>query len=164
MICNFNNRFFAHTVAEKIGSRIRQYRASYFIVPIIIMSEPPQACLNASDDDRSAGESFSHKMRVNKSRPFGPKVGTPPWGVSIVIAGPFICRADFSLAGLEGVLDSFASLQTDLVQLLGVTPSEEPIEIYLFHDKATYAAYLKRYPKEHKRKQENQRGTVQYRT
>ncbi len=61
------------------------------------------------------------------------------------IAGPFACRADFSLAGLEGVLDSFASLQTDLVQLLGVAPAKEPVEIYLFHDKATYAAYLKRY-------------------
>jgi hypothetical protein len=61
------------------------------------------------------------------------------------ISGPFICRADFSLAGLEGVLDSFGSLQTDLVQFLGVQPAKEPIQIYLFHDKATYAAYLKRY-------------------
>ena len=61
------------------------------------------------------------------------------------ISGPFICRADFSLAGLAGDLDSLASLQTDLVHLLGVTPGGEPIEIYLFHDKATYAAYLKLY-------------------
>jgi len=61
------------------------------------------------------------------------------------IAGPFVCRADFSLAGLEGVLNSFASLQTDLVQLLGVAPAKEPIEIYLFHDRATYTAYLERY-------------------
>ncbi len=63
------------------------------------------------------------------------------------IAGPFICQADFSLSrtGLDGVLDSFASLQTDLVQFLGVAPAKEPIEIFLFHDKATYTAYLKRY-------------------
>ncbi len=61
------------------------------------------------------------------------------------ISGPFICRADFPLAKLEGVLDSFAALQTDLVQFLGVAPAKEYIEIYLFHDRATYAAYLKRY-------------------
>ncbi len=61
------------------------------------------------------------------------------------ITGPFTCQADFSLAGLEGVLDSLASLQNDLVQLLGVAPAKEPIEIYLFHDKATYSAYMKRY-------------------
>ncbi|MEI8373994.1 MAG: DUF1570 domain-containing protein [Planctomycetota bacterium] len=61
------------------------------------------------------------------------------------IAGPFTCQADFSLAGLEGVLNRFALLQADLVQLLGIAPAKEPIEIYLFHDKATYSAYLKRY-------------------
>lgn len=61
------------------------------------------------------------------------------------ISGPFICRADFNLTEVQGVLDSFAALQTDLVQLLGVAPAKEPIEIYLFHDKATYAAYMKRY-------------------
>ena len=61
------------------------------------------------------------------------------------IAGPFTCQADFSLVEMEGVLDSFASLQTDLVQLLGIAPAKEPIEIYLFHDKTTYSAYLKRY-------------------
>ena len=61
------------------------------------------------------------------------------------VSGPFICRADFSLAGLQGVLNSFASLETDLHQFLGIPPGKEPIEIYLFHDKATYTAYLKRY-------------------
>ena len=61
------------------------------------------------------------------------------------IAGPFIFRADFSLAGLEGILDGFGSLQPDLVQFLDVAPAKEPIEIYLFHDKATYVAYLNRY-------------------
>ena len=58
---------------------------------------------------------------------------------------PLCVRADFSLAGLEGVLDSFATLQTDLVQFLGIPKAKDPIEIYLFHDKATYAAYLNRY-------------------
>ena len=73
------------------------------------------------------------------------KCGESANWVDARIAGPFTCQADFSLAGLEGVLDSFALLQTDLVQLLSVAPAKEPIEIYLFHDKATYSAYLKRY-------------------
>lgn len=61
------------------------------------------------------------------------------------IAGPFICRADFSLAGLEGLLESLSTLQNDLIQSLDIAAAKEPIEIYLFHDQATYNGYMKKY-------------------
>ena len=60
-------------------------------------------------------------------------------------AGPFICRADFSLAAYDGLLRELAQLQTDLSQTLGIAAASEPIEVYLFHDQATYARYLGRY-------------------
>jgi hypothetical protein len=61
------------------------------------------------------------------------------------VAGPFVCRADFPLDGLQTVLDELAQLQEDLVQLLDVPAADEWIEIYLFHDQATYRTYLKRH-------------------
>lgn len=61
------------------------------------------------------------------------------------VAGPFICRADFPLVGLESVLDGLGSLQSDLVQHLGISAAKESIEIYLFHDQSTYNGYIKRF-------------------
>lgn len=61
------------------------------------------------------------------------------------VAGPFVCRADFSLAGLENLLGDLAQLQQDLVQRLDVPPADEWIEIYLFHNQGTYRSYLKRH-------------------
>jgi hypothetical protein len=74
----------------------------------------------------------------------GTMVEAADWADSRVV-GPIVCRADFSLAGMEPVLKDLASLQTDLVNLLDVPTAKEPIELYLFHDKATYAGYLNRY-------------------
>jgi hypothetical protein len=63
-------------------------------------------------------------------------------------SGPVICRADFSLEGYEGLFRDLASVQNDLVHLLAVPPAEEPIELYLFHDKRTFTNHMqKRYPK-----------------
>lgn len=59
--------------------------------------------------------------------------------------GPFVCRADFSLDDLSADLDRLAQLQTDLIRALEIPPNREKIEIYLFHDKDTYARYLSRH-------------------
>ena len=62
-------------------------------------------------------------------------------------AGPFVCRADFSLAdsATQDLLGQLAQLPTDLSRRLGIAPASEPIEVYLFHDQATYARYLGHY-------------------
>jgi hypothetical protein len=60
-------------------------------------------------------------------------------------AGPFVCRADFSLADQQGLLQDLTRLQADLTRALGIRPAAEPIEVYLFHDRATYARYLAGY-------------------
>ncbi len=60
-------------------------------------------------------------------------------------AGSFVCRADFSLADYQGLLGELTRLQTDLTRELGIPAAGEPIEVYLFHDQATYARYLQRY-------------------
>ena len=72
------------------------------------------------------------------------RVEAAGWADSRVL-GPFVCRADFALAGSEAYFDGLGSLQSDLVESLGIAPAKEPIEIYLFHDKATYTRYMSRY-------------------
>jgi hypothetical protein len=59
--------------------------------------------------------------------------------------GPFVCRADFSLQGMEGLWAGLGQLQGDLCQFLGIPPAQERIEIYLFGDESSYRRYLKTY-------------------
>jgi hypothetical protein len=59
--------------------------------------------------------------------------------------GPFVCRADFSLQGLEALWADLGQLQGDLSQCLGIPPAQERIEIYLFSDESGYRRYLKTY-------------------
>ena len=61
------------------------------------------------------------------------------------VVGPFVCQADFPLAGVDRFLDELAPLQADLVRILGVSVAREPIQLYFFHDKSTYSRYLSRY-------------------
>ena len=60
------------------------------------------------------------------------------------VAGPFVCRATFRLDDYVGLFDELARLQHELVRVLGIEPTREPIELYLFHDKSTYRRFLRR--------------------
>lgn len=59
--------------------------------------------------------------------------------------GPFVCRADFPLNGVQGLLDELGQLQEDLTRLLKVPAADQWIEVYLFHDEATYRYYIGTY-------------------
>jgi hypothetical protein len=59
-------------------------------------------------------------------------------------AEPFVCRADFRLAGAEPLLVELQQLKTDLSAALELRPSNEPIELYLFQTKSRYQVYLRR--------------------
>jgi hypothetical protein len=58
------------------------------------------------------------------------------------VVWPFVCRADFSLTGWEGLFDDLARLQNDLVRCLGVPAADGPIELYLFRDEESYRRFL----------------------
>jgi hypothetical protein len=59
--------------------------------------------------------------------------------------GPFVCHADFSLQGMEGLFAGLGELQGDLCQTLGIPPAQERIDVYLFGDESSYRRYLKTY-------------------
>ena len=71
----------------------------------------------------------------------------PKVGQTNAASGPVVCRADFPLDGYEGLFQDLASVQNDLVRTLAVPPAAEPIELFLFQDKRTFATYMqKRFP------------------
>lgn len=64
------------------------------------------------------------------------------------VAGPVVCRAEFSLNDYDGLFRDLASVQSDLTKLLLLPPAEEPIEIYLLKDKRSFGSFLQQhYPK-----------------
>jgi hypothetical protein len=73
-----------------------------------------------------------------------PPAAAADW-TDVRAVGPLVCRADFALRPYEGLLAELDGLHNDLVRLLGLPLANEAIEIYLFHDEPTYAAYLKQY-------------------
>lgn len=64
-----------------------------------------------------------------------------PW-VDWRQARPFHCHANFPLTGVEPLLVELQQLQQQIVQRLCIRPSAEPIELFLFHDKASYQSFL----------------------
>jgi uncharacterized membrane protein YccC len=56
-----------------------------------------------------------------------------------------VVRADFPLPEIELLLAQLGQLQTDLVETLQIPPPNEWIELYLFHDRASYEKFLARY-------------------
>jgi hypothetical protein len=66
------------------------------------------------------------------------------WADSRVV-GPFVCQSDFPLEGVRATLDGLTRLHGDLVRFLGIPPVREPIDLYLFHDKASYSRYVSHY-------------------
>ena len=62
--------------------------------------------------------------------------------------GPFVCHAEFVLAGLENALVDLGRLQDDVVEQLKIPPAKDPIEVLLFLDERSYRSYLtQHYPK-----------------
>ncbi len=74
----------------------------------------------------------------------GPLGAAEAWPDQRVL-GPFVCRADFPLTQIEGVLGDLRQLQGDLASDLKLPPANTWIEVYLFGDKATYDRYLLRH-------------------
>ncbi len=61
------------------------------------------------------------------------------------LVGPFVCRADFSLVEVDALVGHLRQLQHDLSAELGIAAPKQWIELYFFHDRATYDRYLARY-------------------
>lgn len=62
---------------------------------------------------------------------------------TVRVHGPFIFRADFPLEDMSAIVADLQQIHTRLKMYLQLPPIQQHIEVYLFHDKATYQAFLK---------------------
>jgi hypothetical protein len=61
--------------------------------------------------------------------------------------GNIVCRANFALDPHRGLMQELSRLQGDLTEELAVARGNEPVELFLFKDKASYQQFVKkRYP------------------
>ena len=63
---NFNDGALAHAVDEKVGLRVEQNGALELIGPVVVMREPPKACLNAADDDGGFFVALADQIAVDR--------------------------------------------------------------------------------------------------
>ena len=57
-------------------------------------------------------------------------------------AEPFVVRANYRLEQDGSLVEQLQELQSELTRLLGVEATDEPVELYLFRDEASYGRYL----------------------
>jgi hypothetical protein len=59
--------------------------------------------------------------------------------------GPFLYRADFSLAERQALLREISELHAQIPRLLHLQPPREPVHVYLFGRQTTYHNYVRHY-------------------
>ena len=85
---------------------------------------------------------------VGSCRSLSPPVALPqttklPAAYQLPI-GQLVLHTDFELPADHRLIRELLTEREDICQTLGLTPSNEPIEVYLFRDPARYQEYLKR--------------------
>jgi hypothetical protein len=83
----------AHAVYQQVGFAVEQDRAPDFVTPVIIMSQPPQARLDAAGDDRHALEGLAGPLTIRQRGAIRPPSDLAARAVGIVVA-------DFAVGGV----------------------------------------------------------------
>ena len=82
---DLDNRVLAHAVDEDVGARVEQYRALELVLPVVVVSQAAQACLDAADDDGSVLERLTDEVAVDRDGTIGavPLLATGGIGVGM---------------------------------------------------------------------------------
>ncbi len=82
----FEHRPFAHSIAEIVCRAPLQNRRQQLVLPIVIMREPAQRCLDASNHYRHVRKQFFQYLRVYAHGVVRPLAGTSVRSVGIIVA------------------------------------------------------------------------------
>ena len=85
-ICDLHNTLFAHTIHQQICLRIQQNGPLHRFRPVVVMTKPPQACLNAADQNRHILVSLANEIAINHSCIIRPLAHNPTGGKGICFA------------------------------------------------------------------------------
>ncbi len=82
---DLDNRVLAHAVDEDVGARVEQHRALEFVLPVVVVGQATQACLDAADNDGSVLERLADEVTVDRDGSVGtvPLLATGGIGVGV---------------------------------------------------------------------------------
>ena len=101
--CDRARGIFAHAVDKKVCLRVENERTAHLVVPVVIVSEPAQGCLQSPDDQGDIPVHLPDLLTVHQYRPIRSLAGFAPWGIGILRAFPFggsvMCHHGVDVAG-----------------------------------------------------------------
>ena len=78
-----HDRTLAHAVRHHVGARVQQHRSLQRIGPVVVVRQPPQAGLDAAQDDGRVLERAADQVAVHHARMVGPQPHFPARRVGI---------------------------------------------------------------------------------
>ena len=83
---NAHDGLLAHTVADDVGSGIAEDTAAQGVLPVVVVGEPAERCLDASQHDGHIGEELPQDAAVDDGGVFRPAVVAPVGAIGILRA------------------------------------------------------------------------------
>ena len=82
----------AHAEDHEVGLGVEHDRTADSVAPVIVVSQPPQRCLDPPGDDRHPGKGLAGTLTIRHRRPVGTQADPPARTVRIVIAHLLVGR------------------------------------------------------------------------
>ena len=83
---DLDDRVLTHAVDEDVGARVEQYRALELVLPVVVVGQAAQACLDAADDDGGVLERLADEVAVDRDGAIGSVSLFTARGVGIGVA------------------------------------------------------------------------------
>ena len=83
---DLDNRVLAHAVDEDVGARVEQHRALELILPVVVVGQAAQACLDAADDDGGVLERLTDEIAVDRDGTVGAVTFLAAGGIGVGVA------------------------------------------------------------------------------
>ena len=83
---DLDNRVLAHAVDEDVGARVEQYRALELVLPVVVVGQATQACLDAADDDGGVLECLADEVAVDRDGTVGAVSLLATGGIGVGVA------------------------------------------------------------------------------
>ena len=82
----------AHAEDHEVGLGVEHDRPADSVAPVIVVSQPPQRCLDPPGDDRHPGKGLAGTLTIRHRRPVGTQADPPARTVRIVVAHLLVGR------------------------------------------------------------------------
>ena len=83
---DLDDRVLAHAVDEDVGARVEQHRALEFVLPVVVVGQATQACLDATDNDGGVLERLADEVAVDRDGTVGAVTLLAAGGIGVGVA------------------------------------------------------------------------------